>query len=169
MKELVEHMATLQKDAMKELVTALNKPKSTVSINPQFKWPILEDSDTEVEDVFEAFRDYCGLAADGAGMPPREMLKLLLTCLKGNRLKTAKHVVKQHKKTTVLTDPKEVINLIEAKLLRFKESLVQKQTRISQEFDEMQKGTRTGLEWEPYWEDLLNEMKLVGLTRTEVG
>ena len=61
---------------------------ATIRIDPTVKWPVLTDDVQDVQEFFESFEEFCGLASDGEGMSDKEMLKVLLTCLRGTREKT---------------------------------------------------------------------------------
>ena len=61
------------------LLSRDSKPQraSTIKIAPTVDWPILHESDTDVKEFFQQFKDTAELANDGKGMEWREMLQIL--------------------------------------------------------------------------------------------
>ena len=79
--------------AMKDtLLSRLHAPgrASTIKIAPTVEWPTLHESDSDVKELFQQFKDTAKLANDGKGMEWREMLQNLPSRLHGSRLKYAK-------------------------------------------------------------------------------
>ena len=104
---------------------------ATIRINPTVKWPTLGGDDQDVEEFFEQFEELCGLANDGLGMSDKEKLKVLLSCLRGTREKTYRVIHKLNRANgRVASDPRGVFEDIKARLMRFVETSVEKQSRI---------------------------------------
>ena len=72
-----------------------------------------------------------------------------------------------HKRETktgrVQTEPGSVFKLVQVKLMRFLKTPMEKQMRISQMFENLQKGKKTALQLEPVWEESLADLDSVGL------
>ena len=68
---------------------------STIKIAPTVDWPTLQESDSDVKEFFQQFKDTAKLANDGKGMEWREMLQILPNRLQGGRLKYAKLILQQ--------------------------------------------------------------------------
>ena len=126
------------------LELALDKPiggksrSSTIKVEPRVQWPKLGDDGPggkEVEEFYEAFEDICGLANNGTGMPDKEMLVALKSCLSGSRKTIYENVVRAMK-TQMCTDdgPGEVYRTIKKRLLRFLEPPTEKQLRVKTEW-----------------------------------
>ena len=71
-------------------------------MEPKLDWPMLNDGHTggrDVEEFYERFEEMCGLALNGTGMAPREMMVCLKRCLAGSRRKIYDNQVKQYRNT----------------------------------------------------------------------
>ena len=66
----------------------IEKRASTIKIAPTVDWPTLHESDTDVKEFFQQFKDTAKLANDGKGMEWREMLQILRTGCKEAGLST---------------------------------------------------------------------------------
>ena len=64
--------------------SAAERP-STITVKPTLTWPSLGDNDFDVDAFFEEFEKKCGLANNGRGMAPIEMVRTLGNCVKGSR------------------------------------------------------------------------------------
>ncbi len=139
--------------------------RSTIRVNPTVRWPQLNDDDNEIEEFFESFDLLCGLANDGAGMRDTERLTILLSCLKGAREKVYKVIYKLRQADgKVASDPEAVFGEIKKRLLRFRESEMEKQTRVLSEWEALLKTkNETALQFEPRWEKTLADLARVGL------
>ena len=84
-----------------------------------------------MEEFYEAFEDICGLANNGTGMPDKEMLVALKSCLSGSRKTIYENVVRAMK-VQMCTDegPGEVYRTTKKRLLRFLETSIEKQLRV---------------------------------------
>ena len=143
------------------------RKNATIRINPQVKWPMLADDDHDVEEFFEQFDELCGLANDGDGMSDKERLKVLLSCLRGTREQTYRVLHKLNRANgRNEADPGGVFLDIKARLMRFVETQVEKQSRILASWDDLHKGKMAALQFEPQWEKVLAELEAVGLART---
>merc|ERR1712138_176472 len=139
---------------------------STIKIAPTVDWPTLHESDSDVKEFFQQFKDTAKLANDGKGMQWREMLQILPNRLQGSRLKYAKLILKQNRESGILDDPegpKQVFAQIEAKLMRFSETPMQKRSRVLKMYADCYKGRQTALQFEPVWENVLWELESIGM------
>ena len=101
-------------------------------------------------------------------MADKERLKVLASCLKGSREKTYKMLRKKHRLLgDVEADPGMVFGVIKAKLMRFVEGTQEKQMRELKEWEDLSKGKKSALQFEPLWEECLAELEAVGLARNE--
>ena len=104
------------------LLTKLGGPTgraSTITIAPTVDWPTLHESDSNVKEFFQQFKETAKLANDGKGMQWREMLQILPNRLQGSRLKYAKLILKQARETQEVADasgPERIFGRIEANL-----------------------------------------------------
>jgi len=158
-------------DAMLTKLGGETKQKaSTIKIAPTVDWPTLHESDSDVKEFFQQFKDTAKLANDGKGMEWREMLQILPNRLHGSRLKYAKLILKQARNSEILEDPeghRKVFAQIEAKLMRFSETAMQKRSRVLKMYADCYKGKQTALQFEPAWENVFLELESIGMTRTE--
>ena len=128
-----------QTKAVQEAIKANARPKhSTIKVTPQIKWPVLGDESgndkCDVKEFFETFHQNCSFANDGAGMLPSEMLTVLKSCLRG-----AKEKIYNNQRKGLLatgewhTNPEGCFQVIQARLMRFMETPLEKQTRLQQQ------------------------------------
>ena len=148
----------------------MNHQQATIRINPNLEWPKLYDDDgQDVVQFLKKFHETCALGNNGQGMPDREKLIVFDNCLKGkSRNKVYQRVMRVHRGKLAATDPGKVITLIENKLLRFSETMPEKQARVGREFEQLYKGNRSTLEWELAWHDILDDLEESGLMRKPV-
>ena len=110
--------------------------------------PAVVDSDEIVE-----------LANDGQGMSWQERLRCLINCLRGNRAKTYRVSYKFARRAgEVKKDPQKVYEMIKDKLMRFVETIMEKETRVLTEWDVLHKGNLTALQFEPWWDKCLADL-----------
>ena len=148
--------------------TAGGELRSVIQVKPQIQWPSLDDADADIDDFLERFEETVGLANDGMGMAERERLRVLGSCLKQSRQKVYRVVTKAARRTGELErDPGAVYQQIVLRLQEFKEGLIEKQTRISREWDALTKGKLTALQFLPLFEHLVSELELCGLAKGE--
>ena len=153
---------------LSEKETQKKTPASTIRVTPTVQWPVLDDTDNDVEDFFDRFDEVVDLANDGQGMSWPEKLRCLINCLKGNRAKTYRVAYKQaRKRGEMQKDPMAVYVNIKEKLMRFVETPMEKETRILAEWDALHKGNLSALQFEPWWDKSLSDLAEVGLSRTE--
>ena len=166
--DLMNVMQNTLTDTLRKTTTAPQRA-STIKIAPTVEWPTLHEHDTDVKEFFQLFKDTAKLANDGKGMEWREMLQILPNRLQGSRLKYAKLILKQARETQEVADasgPERIFGRIEAKLMRFAETSMQKRSRILKMYGECYKGKQSALQFEPIWENLLMELESIGMTRT---
>ena len=102
-----EFLKTLAKQGAKKNIA------STIRINPTVSWPVLDDTDHDIEDFFDRFDEIVELANDGAGMTWPEKLRCLINCLRGNRAKTYRVAYKHaRKRGEVQGNPEAVFSII---------------------------------------------------------
>ena len=121
--------ALIKQTEMMEKV--FNKPTETrrgvIRIEPKVHWPILNDDDLEVEEVYEEFESICRLANDMRGLAPMEKLLALKTSLRGSRSEIYDNVKNTCTEDCSFTkDPETVYDLIKGKLLRFRKTYEEK-------------------------------------------
>ena len=128
------------------LMERLAQPKgtqSTIKVEPKVTWPRLDDSSTgpkDAEDFFKKFEGITNLANNGTGMNNVEMLVTLRSCLGGSRLQIYENIkeVRDSDRTTQ-DGPRAVYVEIKQRLLKFKETQLERQIRVTREFDELHK------------------------------
>ncbi|CAK9019854.1 unnamed protein product [Durusdinium trenchii] len=117
-----------------------------------------------VQEFYEAFEATIGLANDGEGMTDMEKLTTLKACLKQHRLKTYDLIYRRNLSAGVVReDPGEVYRQIRAKHLLFSETSEEKEIRILEEGDGLEKGKLSAFQWEVRWESHLADRESVGL------
>ena len=84
----------------KALVEGLGQKgkSSTIRVEPRVTWPKLGDDGAggrEVEEFYEKLEEIYGLANNGKGMSPKEMLVALKSCLTGSRKKIYENMMKK--------------------------------------------------------------------------
>ena len=147
------------------------KPKhSTFQVKPTVRVPMLGDDGPDshdIQDFFDKFEDMCGLANDGSGMLPAEHLRTLGQSLKGAKLKTYDVAIKKARKLGYHdNDPDRVFQEIKDRLMRFSETPLQRQLRVSELWNNMSRGSKTGLQWEVEFEDVIGELEVAGLGKS---
>ena len=74
--------------------------------------------------------------------------------MKGSRERTYQNLLKRHRALgDVENDPGKVFDVIKAKLMRFVETPTEKQMRVLSEWDNLNKGKQTALQFESQWEE----------------
>ena len=129
--ELMARAIDKQTELMEKIMT--QKPPATrrgmIRIDPKMQWPILHDTDMEVEDFYDEFEGVCQLANDMRGLLPMERLLALKSCLRSSTTETYDKFKKLCQENgTFATDPEEVYDMIKGKLLRFRKTFEEKQT-----------------------------------------
>ena len=147
--------------------SAPSKKRSTIQVSPKVAWPILNDSCSDhrsVQEFYDSFESTVQLANDGEGMNELEMLTTLKACLKEHRLKSYELIYKRHHAAgTLKADPGKVYQEIKAKHLMFAETREEREIRVLEEGDRLDKGRLTAYQFETLWEEHLNERAEVGL------
>ena len=93
-----------------------------------------------------------------------EKLTTLKACLKQHRLKTYDLIYRRNLSAGVVReDPGEVYRQIRAKHLLFSETSEEKEIRILEEGDGLEKGKLSAFQWEVRWESHLADRESVGL------
>ena len=93
-----------------------------------------------------------------------EKLTTLKACLKQHRLKTYELVYRRHLATgLVQKDPGQVYDQIKSKHLLFSETAEEKQIRVLEEGDALEKGKLSAFQWEVRWESHLADRDGIGL------
>ena len=154
----------------------LAQPKgaqSTIRVEPKVSWPRLSDDSTgpkDAEEFFKKFEGITGLANNGAGLNAVEMLVTLRSCLGGSRLQIFENIREvRDGDRTKKDDPRAVYVEIKQRLLKFKETQLERQMRVKREFDELHKTKNVNaLQFEAMWEKALSELEKVGLGKTSL-
>ena len=171
-----EQMVQLLQTQTELMTKVLEKPKpvprSTIRVEPKVFWPKLGDDGPggqEVDNFYDKFEEICGLCNNGEGMPDREMMITLKSCLHGSRRKIYENMAKADR-VLMLTDegPGEVYQKIKKRLYRFLETATEKQLRVRQEWQNLTKGrNHNAIQFEAEWEQIHTDLKEVGLEVNE--
>ena len=161
----------VQTEAIRAALRSKDQKHSVVKITPTFRWPILGDDGPdakEVEEFYEKYEDLCRLANDGRGMNPTEHLTTLVSCLRGSKEKIYRLVYKKHRKLgTVEEDPDKVFEEIRNRHMKFVETPMEKQMRLTNEWDTLWKGSSSGHQFEALFEEAVTELELAGLAKNQ--
>ena len=155
-------LATLMEAQTKALVEGLGQTgkRSTIRVEPRVTWPKLGDDGSggrEVEEFYEKLEEIYGLANNGKGMSPKEMLVALKSCLTGSRKKIYENMMKKQG-SGALSDAtaQEVYDEVRDRLMRFTEKLMERQLRLRREWEALSKGKHmTALQFEAAWKSCL--------------
>ena len=120
-----------------------------------------------MQEFYEQFEATIALANDGEGMTDMEALVTLKACLRQHRLKSYELIYKRHLNDgTLREDPGAVYKAVKQKHLLFAETREEKELRVLDEWERLQKGRLSAYEWEVLWEERLGEREQVGLGMT---
>jgi hypothetical protein len=135
---------------------------SVVKVSPTIRWPVLADDgpdSKDVEEFYDKYEELCSLANDGRGMNPKEHLRTLQSCLRGSKEKIYRLVYKRRKLSGLVDeDPDKVFAEIKERHMKFKETLMEKQMRVTAEWDRLWKGSKTAFQFEAEVEELSTEL-----------
>ena len=143
---------------------------TVLKVNPNVKWPRLGDDATErdVKDFYEKYKDIFQLPNDGRGMLPADRLKTLRQCLDGYKEKIYVLHMKKHRKLgTLEKDPDAVCQEIKSRHMKFVESDMEREMRVTAAWDNLWMGGKSALEFEAAFEEAVMELELVGLTKNQ--
>ena len=112
-----------------------NGPRSVIKFSPEMPWPVLDDSDKDVEGHVYRFRQMCGMMNDGEGCKASEMLVFFGRTLTGTKRSTYETEFKRHMVTRrVLTHAEEVTEDIITQIGKINaETPLQKEIRLEQD------------------------------------
>ena len=114
------------------------------------------------------YEDICQLPNDGRGMLPADRLKTLRQCLEGYKEKIYVLHIKKHRKLgTLEKDPDAVYQEIKSRHMKFVESNMEREMRVTAAWDNLWMGSKTTLEFEAAFEETVMELELVGLTKNQ--
>ena len=171
MSEASEKAELIPADLVRTLLSHLDKnssKKSTIQIRPDVTWPSLSDLDQDIETFFEELDDICDLANDADGMSDIGRLRVLGNCLKQSRKKVYRVKLKEARASGLLkTDPGKVFEEIRVRLMEFRESALEKQNRVENEYQNLTKGNLSALQFLPQFESLTSEMDICGVGLSE--
>ena len=166
-------LAEVLKKQTELLQLALEKkpPKrSTIQVTPKVQWPVLDDDCSDfrsAQEFYDQFEATIALANDGEGMSDMEALVTLKACLRQHRLKSYELIYKRHLNDgTLKKDPGAVYAAVKQKHLLFAETREEKELRVLDEWERLQKGRLSAHQWEVLWEEKLGEREAVGLGMT---
>eukprot|EP00439_Symbiodinium_sp_Y106_P054591 s2522_g7.t1 len=146
----VRRLALVLKKQTELLQLALEKkpPKrSTIQVTAKVQWPVLDDDCTDFRDVGH------GDLGHLEGVP--------------DRLKSYELIYKRHLNDgTLKRDPGAVYAAVKQKHLPFAETREEKELRVLDEWERLQKGRLSAHQWEVLWEEKLGEREAVGLGMT---
>ena len=142
--------------------------RSTITVRPHMEWPSLGDDDHDVEDFFDRFEETVGLANDCKGMNSREKLRVLRSCLKQSRAKVYDVVLKAARANGDLeANPKAVYDRVKGRLMEFRETQIEQQTRADRVYEQVSKGKSSAVQFLPVWEAAVAELELRGLGKSD--
>ena len=141
---------------------------STIQTRPTVSWPMFGDDDHDLDKFREELEEVCGLANNGRGMSYKEMFRVLGSCLKKSRHQTYQLWKDECRKTNLLeSSPEECCNGLWFRMEEFKESMLEIQTRLQREWDSLQKGNQSGVQFFPRFQKLVTDMSRYGLEKGE--
>ena len=117
-------------------------------------WPTFGDDDQDVEKFLEDFDEMISMGNDGRGLESAERLRLLGSCFHGTR-KQAFEVIRDEAKrkridvegvgsdTEWKLKPQEVYDKVVQELQFFKETAMERKTRVDNAWDALTRGKRT--------------------------
>ena len=112
-----------------------------------------------------------GLQIVGKGMSAKEVLVALKSCLHGSRKHIYDNIVRARcARGTVLSEElsREIYDDVKCRLMRFTETIMERQLRLRREWDALSKTKHTtALQFEAGWEALLAGLEDAGLAKTE--
>ena len=171
MTEASEKSELIPADLVRTLLSSVDKKsskKSTIQIRPDVTWPSLSDHDQDIETFFEELDDICDLANDADGMSDIERLRVLGNCLKQSRKKVYRVKIKEARASGLLkTEPGKVFEEVRVRLMEFRESALEKQNRVENEYQNLTKGNLSALQFLPQFESLTSEMDICGVGLSE--
>ena len=142
--------------------------RSTIQVKPTIRWPTLDDGDYKIDDFLKEFEATVGMANDAKGMLPSERLVCLGSCLRQSRHLVYKGVMKTARRNgKLVSDPAAVFDEVVARLLEFKEGIIERQTRVQTQWDGLVKGKFTAVQFLPRFEEVVDELELHGLAKSE--
>ena len=103
-------------------------------------------------------------------MSAKEMFVALKSCLHGSRKRIYENIMKRNPKGSLMTEElsKEVHDEVKSRLMRFTETIMERQFRLRREWAAMAKTKHmTALQFEAGWEELLAGLEEAGLAKTE--
>ena len=110
---------------------------STIRVDAKLEWPTLSDDDKgkDVEYFCMKFEEIVCLPNNGAGMPGHEKLLALRSCLRGSRRCVCDNIMKVHKakEDGSIINPAEAYTAVQKRLMRFTETMMEKQLRVRRE------------------------------------
>ena len=88
--------------------------------------------------------------------------------MRGSTEKIYKIAYKKHRKLgTVTEDPDQVFEEIRARHMKFSETPMEKQMRVSAEWDALWKGNKTAHQFDALFEEAVTELELVGMGKNQ--
>ena len=110
----------------------------------------------------------CQLPNDGRGMLPADRLKTLRQCLDGYKEKIYVLHIKKHRKLgTLEKDPDAVYQEIKSRHMKFVETAMEREMRVTAMWDNLWMGSKSALEFESAFEEAVMELELVGLSKNQ--
>ena len=89
-------------------------------------------------------------------------------CLKQSRKKVCRVILKETRRSGLLrTDPGAVYETIRGRLMEFRETILERQNRVENEYANLTKGTLSALQFLPTFEAVTSEMDLCGVGLSE--
>ena len=97
-----------------------------------------------------------------------ERLRVLGNCLKQSRKKVYRVKLKEARKSgLLLRDPGQVYDEIRDRLMEFRETALERQNRVENEYNNLTKGTLKALQFLPMFESVTSEMDMCGVGLSE--
>ena len=101
---------------------------------------MLGDNDNDIEHFFEEFEDVTSLFNTGKGMPQKEKLRVLGSCLKGSRARVYRNMRRWAREAGHLdTDPTRVYEDIRDQLMEYRQTTMERRTQADMNFTNAEK------------------------------
>ena len=114
------------------------------------------------------FDSVVGFFEDGRGLAPAELLLAVRQSLKESFAEVYEVVLEEAREAgTVASDPAAVYAELRRRTLEFQKTTLEKQIALDHEWDSLQRGSRTGLQWQPIFERLVGRLNRAGIGKSE--
>merc|ERR1711990_961056 len=95
----------------------------------------------------------------GKGMPQKEKLRVLGSCLKGSRARVYKNMIRWAREAGHLdSDPTRVYEDIRERLMEYRQTTMERRTQADLNFSNLQKGNMSALQFRSLFEGAVHEL-----------